>query len=297
MAISRSKKPPISVPLLAFTTTYFMLLHTVNSADGLHFFFDKFDVNQKDLILQGDASIASSNVLQLTKVDNNGNPLSGSVGRALYSAPIRLWDSSGGDATFTSSFSFVISTRGSDTPADGLTFFLASVNSTIPPGSGGALLGLFSNANIALNNSRNEVVDFKADPSNGVVAVEFDTYPNVNLGDPNYRHIGINVNSIRSREFRRWNWQNGQVVSAQIYYDNVFKSLRATARFPDGGFVDFRHNIDLATVLPQWVRVGFSASTGQYAQTNNIQAWSFITRYRRSRNNVQEKDGYIASVV
>ena len=291
MAISQSKKP-LSLPLIAFITTYLMLLHRVNSVEVVSFLFDKFD-ESKDLILQGDASISSSNALQLTRVDNNGNPLGGSVGRALYSTPIRLWDSStGGVASIFTSFIFLISSPSSSTPADGLTFFLASPDTTIPPNSGGGFLGLFSPSN-ALNNSRKELVGFKAS-SDKVVAVEFDTYPNLNLGDPDYKHVGIDVNSIRSEVTEKWDWQNGEPVAVTISYDPYVKRLRVFASYPNGSRVDFTHDIDLTTHLPEWVRVGFSASTGQYSQVNNIISWSYGSIL--GKNYVVE-DGSIASVV
>ena len=67
-----------------------------------------------------------------------------------------------------------------------------------------------SSAN-AINNTRKEIVGFKHLSSDRVVAVEFDTYPNANIGDPEYRHIGIDINSIKSSAVGKWNWQDGGI--------------------------------------------------------------------------------------
>ncbi|KAF2285310.1 hypothetical protein GH714_042352 [Hevea brasiliensis] len=68
---------------------------------------------------------------------------------------------------------------------DGLTFFLAPLESEIPPKAVGGYLALFS-PETALNASK----------ANQIVAVEFDSYSNP--WDPSYDHVGINVNSIFS---------------------------------------------------------------------------------------------------
>ena len=291
MAYISSLKKPLSLPLLAFIITIclMLLLHTVNSANTLSFSFDEFDRDQnKDLIVQGDAFFTIQRTLTLTRRAHNGNPLGNSVGRVLYSAPIRLWDGSGGLASFESNFTFTIS-RYTHIPTtglgDGLTFFIASPDTTIPPASTGAFLGLFSNAS-RVNNTHND----------RVVAVEFDTYPNLDLGDPNYGHIGVNVNSIRSSAVTRWDSQSAQTATAHISYSSSSRRLRVFLSYLNGYSVDFTYHIDLATVLPQWVRVGFSASTGWNAQVTDIRSWSFSSVYQRNIN-VREEDGNIASVV
>nr|P42088.1 RecName: Full=Lectin; AltName: Full=Agglutinin; AltName: Full=BMA; Contains: RecName: Full=Lectin beta chain; Contains: RecName: Full=Lectin alpha chain [Leucomphalos mildbraedii] len=230
-------------------------------ANSVCFTFTDFESGQQDLIFQGDASVGSNKALQLTKVDSKGNPQGGSVGRALYTAPIRLWQSSSLVASFETTFTFSIS-QGSSTPAAALTFFIASPDTKIPSGSGGRLLGLFGSSN-------------NAGSDNGVVAVEFDTYPNTDIGDPNYRHIGIDVNSIRSKAASKWDWQNGKTATAHISYNSASKRLSVVSSYPNSSPVVVSFDVELNNVGPPDVRVGFSATTGQYTQTNNILAWSF----------------------
>ncbi|KAL2995567.1 hypothetical protein AAZX31_10G222900 [Glycine max] len=246
-----------------------MLPNKVNSAHSVSFTFNKLGGDQKDLIFQGDAT-SNNNVLQLTKLDNKGNPVSGSVGRVLYSAPLRLYESST------------------------LLEFPSSLHdSTIPPHSGGRLLGLFPDSNALKNSSssNNETaIDFKAS-SDKVVAVEFDTYHNWDSWDPYYKHIGIDVNSIRSKATAQRNWQNGKIATAHISYNSASKRLTVVAFYPATKAVTLSHDIELNKVLPEWVRVGISASTGAHKQKNTILSWSFTSSLKN--NGVQKKEDII----
>uniref|UniRef100_A0A0R0HY71 Legume lectin domain-containing protein n=1 Tax=Glycine max TaxID=3847 RepID=A0A0R0HY71_SOYBN len=240
----------------------FMLPNKVNSAHSVSFTFNKLGGDQKDLIFQGDAT-SNNNVLQLTKLDNKGNPVSGSQLTLLQ-----------------------------------LLEFPSSLHdSTIPPHSGGRLLGLFPDSNALKNSSssNNETaIDFKAS-SDKVVAVEFDTYHNWDSWDPYYKHIGIDVNSIRSKATAQRNWQNGKIATAHISYNSASKRLTVVAFYPATKAVTLSHDIELNKVLPEWVRVGISASTGAHKQKNTILSWSFTSSLKN--NGVQKKeDMYIASV-
>nr|P38662.1 RecName: Full=Lectin; Contains: RecName: Full=Lectin alpha chain; Contains: RecName: Full=Lectin beta chain [Lablab purpureus] len=221
-------------------------------AQSLSFSFTKFDPNQEDLIFQGTAT---------SKLDSAGNPVSSSAGRVLYSAPLRLWE----DSAVLTSFdpTIYIFTNYTSRIADGLAF-IAPPDSVIS--YHGGFLGLFPNAaesGIAESN---------------VVAVEFDTdYLNPDYGDPNYIHIGIDVNSIRSKVTASWDWQNGKIATAHISYNSVSKRLSVTTYYPGRGKPATSYDIELHTVLPEWVRVGLSASTGQNIERNTVHSWSFTS--------------------
>ena len=96
MANSKFQAQPSHVVLTISLTFFLLLLNVVNSESFQAFNFPKFVPNQPNLILQGDALITSTGKLQLTEVDERGRPASSSLGRALYSAPIQIWDSSTG---------------------------------------------------------------------------------------------------------------------------------------------------------------------------------------------------------
>ncbi|KAL4365611.1 hypothetical protein HN51_026058 [Arachis hypogaea] len=236
---------------------------------SVSFTFNKFEPNQEDLILQGDSSISNKNVLHLTNVDQNGLPQNGSVGRALYSAPIHIFSKSALASSFETTFTFKVSQNGSNAPGDGFAFFIAPTDTTIPPNSGGKFLGLFDGPGITTDT---------------IVAVEFDTYVNRDIEDPDFIHIGIDINSIKSSVTNRWIVQSGVVATAKISYNSVSKTLSVICSYPNAAPVTLTHNVDLNNVLPEWVRVGFSGSTGQYAQANDILSWSF--RSTLTTNNI-----------
>nr|ACD39390.1 lectin [Sophora alopecuroides] len=275
----------LSLPFLAFATIVLMSLRGVNSADSLSFTFSNFDQNEEDLLFQGDAHVTSNNILQLTKTDNNGVPLRNTVGRTLFSTPIRLWEKSTNRlSSFESTFTFVLTSPQSN-PADGFAFFIAPPDTTIPEGSNGGLLGLF-NPKTALDPKANQVV-----------AVEFDTFydKSSNSWDPNYVHIGIDVNTIKSSAYVRWDRKEGVTGTARINYNAATQNLSVVSSYPGSPQYVVSYVVDLRTKLPEWVRVGFSASTGQQYQVHNIRSWFFnsVLLYTKAKN----ENLYMASVV
>ncbi|TKY61019.1 Lectin-related protein [Spatholobus suberectus] len=251
--------------LLILVMYLFSLQVKAQNQPTLSFTMDRFVVNQQDLIFQGDARVSSTGVLEVTKKEN-GMPVRGSTGRTLYSAPFQIWDSTTNRATnFVTEFTFIIKAATNQT-ADGIAFFLAPPESEIPPGSGGGLLGLFS--------------DRFYDSSRRTVAVEFDTCFNVNWDPPGLHHIGINVNSIQSVATEPWQMKSGEKVTAMIYYSDAANFLGLQVFDSSGhqthGFGRF---IDLKGVLPEWVRFGFSATVGlspDHLESHDVLSWSFV---------------------
>ncbi|XP_058728261.1 bark agglutinin I polypeptide B-like [Vicia villosa] len=251
--------------LSTFLPFFLLLLNTVNSAEFVSFSFPKFETDQENLILQGDAVVRPNGKLELTRVDS-GNPISGSLGRALYSAPIRIYDANTGNiASFTTSFSFLIDVPRRPDSADGLAFFLAPVNSQ--PQKPGGFLGLFQDKNF--------------NKSNQIVAVEIDTFIN-DEWDPQGRHIGIDVNSVNSIKTTLFALANGQVADVVITYQASSKTLTASLVYPsrETSYI-VSSVVDLKEVLPEFVSVGFTATTGLsegFVESHDILSWSFESR-------------------
>ncbi|KAF2285320.1 hypothetical protein GH714_042362 [Hevea brasiliensis] len=179
--------------VMAISIFLFMLFLPI--ANSLSFNFTTFDPNMADISFQGDA-FTSNNVLQLTKnekVDDNDN-FRYSVGRASYKHPVRLWDAKTRRLTdFTAHFSFIMKRiHDKYQSGDGMSFFIAPVDSQIPDNSSGGFLALFNN-DTALNASK----------ENQIIAVEFDSFKNA--WDPDDNHVGILVNSIISVTNVTWN--------------------------------------------------------------------------------------------
>nr|AHA84225.1 leucoagglutinating phytohemagglutinin [Phaseolus vulgaris] len=222
---------------------FLVLLTHANSASQTFFSFDRF--NETNLILQGDASVSSSGQLRLTNVNSNGEPTVGSLGRAFYSAPIQIWDyTTGNVASFDTNFTFNILVPNNAGPADGLAFALVPVGSQ--PKDKGGFLGLFDGSNSNFH----------------TVAVEFDTLYNKDW-DPRERHIGIDVNSIKSIKTTPWDFVNGENAEVHITYESSTKLLVASLVYPSlKTSFTVSDTVDLKSVLPEWVSVGFSATTG-----------------------------------
>ncbi|CAJ2636326.1 unnamed protein product [Trifolium pratense] len=219
------------------------------------------------LTYQGDA-FASQGTIQLTKVINHTN-VPNSVGRASYALPLRLTDSTNGEASFITTFSFLIESNGSNS-GDGIAFFIVPYNSSIPESSGGGYLGLF-NPNYATNALLNEIV-----------AVEFDTYPNE--WDPPFAHVGIDVNSIESVKTVKWGIESVEsiltTVVVTVSYDVLIHKLNVVVSYHentrDVTTISLSSEVNLKAIMTtDWASIGFSGATGLVDETHKILSWSF----------------------
>ncbi|KAG7022522.1 L-type lectin-domain containing receptor kinase IX.1, partial [Cucurbita argyrosperma subsp. argyrosperma] len=202
-----------------------------------------------------------------------GGRINNDTGRAYFSLPIQLWDPvTNISADFTTYFEFVIlfSNGRSNASAGGIAFFLAAENSTSPPlNSGGGWLGLFNQSN-------------NGDPSNQIVAVEFDIFKDP--WDPSDNHVGVDVNSIVSVANRTWSntMVSGDILGARITYNGTLRRLDVTLKDPQVPNESITLNltdipIDLKENLPARVIVGFSASTGESIPIQAIRSWNFTS--------------------
>ncbi|KAI4328109.1 hypothetical protein L6164_020493 [Bauhinia variegata] len=153
--------------------------------------------------------------------------------------------------------------------ADSISFSFSGENFKNPPNSGGGYLGLVS-PETALDATKNHIV-----------AVEFDSFggndwdPNPSVGS-NYPHVGININSIKSVKTAGWliffKDAGGAKAKARISYDSKTQTLSVLVNYFDTGLIGnttLSHVIDLRTVLPERVVVGFSATTGDFVETRH----------------------------
>ncbi|XP_027333365.1 L-type lectin-domain containing receptor kinase IX.1-like [Abrus precatorius] len=210
------------------------------------------------------------------------------VGRAIYSQPLHLWDSSSNVVTdFTTRFTFTIDkVNDSSSYADGFVFYLAPLGYQIPPNSAGGTFALF---NATTNNNL---------PQNHVVAVEFDTF--VGSTDPPMRHVGIDDNSLTSAAFAKFDIDKnlGHMCYTLITYTASTKTLSVSWSFKgkvgssnDNNESSLSYQIDLMKILPEFVNVGFSASTGLSTESNVIHSWEFSS----TLNDMDKKVGHKGS--
>ncbi|KAL8547729.1 hypothetical protein ACS0TY_007161 [Phlomoides rotata] len=205
---------------------------------------------------------------------------SGTAGRVLYSAPVRLWEQNT-QASFETTISFQITPLQS-LAREGMTFFIVPVNSTTTSGGSGSNLGIY-----------NAVI-----PGSAIFVVEFDLQPNI-IHDPPYPHIGININSIRSQNTTRFDGATRTLVTARITYDVPTRMISVVATYGSRtATVSFAFN--LKALLPQLVQVGLSASTstGNLAVNYDAFTWHFNSTMVSDVNSVVVDDNtYIKQYV
>ncbi|KAL8537659.1 hypothetical protein ACS0TY_012693 [Phlomoides rotata] len=255
-----------TISKLLQTLSLFLMLanQLVHSQDGIYdsFFYDTFSQNTLGLNYQGGAHVPQgSTFLRLTRTDSSGLPLSGNAGRVVFSQPINFWYSSPFWPTIQTNFETTINFRitpSQNGAADGLAFFIAPVNTTIPSGATGGNLGIFGSTG----------------NTSSLFAVEFDNF--VDRWDPNYRHVGINIESRTSRNTTRFDSATGQLVTARINYDAKSNNISVVAT-SGSQTASLSYVFDLKTILPRRVQVGISAATGQTVALHDLISWNFTS--------------------
>ncbi|CAM0880246.1 unnamed protein product [Alopecurus aequalis] len=238
-------------------------------AASLSFNYPTFtSADQKDFRIEGDASFSVGWIdISANKYDGIGK----SQGRVSYNAqPMLLWDKATGEvASFTTRFSFAIPIPDINNKGKGMAFFLAGYPSVLPDDSYGYDIGL-----------TNQSTDATASGDTRFVAVEFDTFNDTQVSDPDatYDHIGIDVNSVRSLATKSLpNFSLRGNMSALIEYDNVSSILALTLWLGDGrqGNYSLSAKVDLKSELPEQVAVGFSAGTSAAVELHQLRSWYF----------------------
>ncbi|TYJ40543.1 hypothetical protein E1A91_A04G147700v1, partial [Gossypium mustelinum] len=260
-------------PVFLFILLFILLVRPLKAAsmdndDNINFTFPDFNSNTHRIVYEADA-YASGNAILLTANKTNQG-LNGSVGRATYYKPMRLWNNSSGDlllADFTTQFSFAVDSFHKSSYGSGFAFFLAPNGSKIPTHSEGACYPSLS-----------------YDVNSKFVAVEFDTHRSDWDPPEMSEHVGIDINSVKtSYPTVAWWWsdiENGGKVNAFITFNSSTKNL--SVAFVDAD--DFtRENssslsatLDLSQYSPEWVTFGFSGATGfnRSTELHTIYSWN-----------------------
>ncbi|KQK19470.1 hypothetical protein BRADI_1g48432v3 [Brachypodium distachyon] len=216
------------------------------------------------LRLDGVASITSK-ALKLT----DGAPQK--VGRAFYG---RRLDSI---SSFSTTFVFVITSQYSDLSSHGLAFTLSATTDSLLDALPSQFLGMFNDENVG-------------NTTNQLFAVELDTIINSEFRDLDDNHVGIDVNNLVSISSH----------TAGYYTSNdTFSPLRLASGEPMQVWVDYDANshqvnvslapylerkperpllssiVNLTSVLPRSVYVGFASATGLLRCIHQIIGWSF----------------------
>jgi hypothetical protein len=250
--------------------TIFLFL-IIPFASQLSFNYTDFSQsNNETITMTGNATILGSFIrLTPNEVDN--------WARVTYSDTMQLWNMSTREVmNFTTNFSFIISSEGKESYSDGIMFFLASPDFPPPNPTDGSGLGLLSS---------NQMSDSAFLATNKFVAVEFDTFPNVRWDppDPVREHVGININSMTSRNSTAWYSiiKENRTYSSSISYDPTTLNLSVsfTGFNSTNDTVPIKQHlsyiVDLREHLPERVNFGFTAGTGLISELHILCSWSF----------------------
>uniref|UniRef100_A0ACD5UQC6 Uncharacterized protein n=1 Tax=Avena sativa TaxID=4498 RepID=A0ACD5UQC6_AVESA len=253
-----------------------LLLHVhVHYATALSFRYDSF-ISPDDFRAEDDAMVTAG------KIELLGDEAGGRArGRALHRQAVQLWDRVTGEAAgFTATFNFSIQSlpgRSSGTAGHGMTFFLApyTPDLDLPQDSYDGCLGLFSKSMVPSDGTT--TVFANASGGARFVAVEFDTYRDA--WDPSSRHIGVDINNVNSLG----NYEilpddslvDAGVMLATVRYDNATTRLDVLLA-ASGSTYTLAATVDLRSLLPEQVSVGFSAATGdKFGSNHTVLSCSF----------------------
>ncbi len=221
------------------------------------FKFDNFS-NVSLLQING-AAIQSTNRLRLTDSTND------QAGSVFCKQKISLKN----DRSFSTYFRFQITDGGGFSgyvpPADGLVFVLQPQSNTA--GSSGSGMGYAGIANS--------------------LGVEFDTYYNPTLGDPDAKHVGThtngNMNSHLQTASNTNSWANGSTYHVWIDYNGLTDVIQVrvaenSSTRPAAAMLS--HTLDLSSVFGvDEIYAGFTASTGGAWARHWVDFWYFQNDY------------------
>ncbi|XXG49073.1 hypothetical protein AAC387_Pa02g3352 [Persea americana] len=258
---SKTSSQPSNIHILSLVFVLILFVLSL-SAESLSFQITSFDANATNIVYEGDA-VPFNGYIRLNRVDYVSR-----VGRATHIEHVRVWDPSTRHLTdFTTTFSFVIDTQGKSEGnyGHGIVFFLAPVDSEIPTNSYGGFLGLLNTTSL-LSPSKNNIL-----------GVEFDSFSNKEW-DPPGEHVGFIVNSLSSSQYMSWNAtvHSLDVANAQVSYEGSTQKLGLLLTYKNSPLsYNVSLDVDLRTILPEWVKIGFSTATGINTEVHRVLSWDF----------------------
>ncbi|XP_043714861.1 probable L-type lectin-domain containing receptor kinase S.5 [Telopea speciosissima] len=267
--------PGNSASIIVFISLLLFPAPTSSAKQSTNFTFNSFDPSQYGSVFDviGDASI-STQALQITTYTlNDAFGCLNQSGRVMFSVPFKLWEESSSStdsdivASFNSTFLINIYRPFNESVGEGFAFVIAP-ELNIPSASYGQWLGL-TNATLDGN------------PSNKIVAIEFDTVKQE--FDPDDNHMGLDIYSVKSSRtvsLSKFGIQIAPEVAKNytvwIQYDGRVKLMKVYMGDSDSDKPSspvLNEKINLKDYVSQYSYIGFSASTGVQAQLNSVFKW------------------------
>ncbi|KAL8109932.1 hypothetical protein AgCh_025870 [Apium graveolens] len=237
--------------------------------DPFTFSFPSFDSsscgNGSNLICMGSVTVSNGSLCLTPDPEQQVAVKSPTfmVGRVLYKHPVLAWP-----AFFSTTFTVVILPEPDSVGGDGMSFIMAQDNKPSPPESFGSFIGIL-------------------DPSTqggalSQLAVELDTFKNED--DPDGNHVAIDTTSVvdpvsvKSLNKSGIDLKSGKEIRVRITYDGYKKIISIDLAYAENPLVNFlNHSISMRDTVPNYVYVGFTASTGTLSETHRILDWNFTS--------------------
>ncbi|KAG1355324.1 L-type lectin-domain containing receptor kinase IV.2 [Cocos nucifera] len=233
--------------------------------------FDEFTYNgfkRNELYLDGMAEITPNGLLKLT------NTTRIQQGHAFHKVKN---NSDGNVYSFSTCFVFKMLPEYPDVGGDGLAFVLSPTKG-LPGAMPKQYLGLFGSTN-------------NGNSSDHIFAIELDTIFNMEFGDIDNNHVGIDVNGLRSinatpasyfieriGKFKNLSLISGKPMQVWVDYSNIEKKLNVTISpvgVPKPSHPLLSSFIDLSSLILDTMYIGFSSSTGSMLTSHYVLGWSF----------------------
>uniref|UniRef100_A0ACD5V0H2 Uncharacterized protein n=1 Tax=Avena sativa TaxID=4498 RepID=A0ACD5V0H2_AVESA len=245
--------------------------HCVAGDDGLQFTYNGFA--GANLTLDG-AAIEPNGLLMLT----NGSLQT--KGQAFHPSPLPFRTGTAPNATqsFSTTFLFAIYGQYSDLSSHGMAFFVSASREVLSTALPGQFLGLLNSTGSGNQSAR-------------IFAVEFDTLFNADFRDINSNHVGIDLDSLISRNSSdagyyydgTGRFQNLSLISReamQVWVDYDGTATEITVTMAPLGMARpkkplLQTTVDLSDVMQSTAYVGFSSATGVLSTRNFVVGWSF----------------------
>ncbi|KAH7306737.1 hypothetical protein KP509_22G027300 [Ceratopteris richardii] len=147
-----------------------------------------------------------------------------------------------------------------------MAFIIVPDNYTV--GSSGKQLGAFTPETVG--------------PDDNTFAVEFDTWENTDVHDPNGNHVGLDLKNITSFVYNNASsvgvqLNDGSVITAWIKYNGTLKNLQVSistdSMEPIMPLIDA--NVSFTGIFNEYMYVGFSGSTGLSNESHTLMSWTF----------------------
>ncbi|KAF7106448.1 hypothetical protein CFC21_107177 [Triticum aestivum] len=227
-----------------------------------------------NLTLDGLAAVMPGGLLALTNFTQQ------TKAHAFHPAPLRFLGGSANATavrSFSTSFVFAI-VSGYDGLSDHGLAFVVAPTTNFTTANSGQYLGLLNTTN--------------GTASAPILAVELDTILSPEFRDINSNHVGIDVNSLVSRQaqpagyydddgggaLRDLRLNSRQPMQLWVDYDGQSKRLEVTlapVHVPKPSKPLLSEAIDLSTLMADAMYVGFSASSGVISGHHYLLGWSF----------------------